>query len=325
MRCKPYARSSQAPHQGSAGFSLIEVMIAVLLTAILAASLGHVIGSAFDVHDEVRARSDANRQGLFVIGRMQRAVHGASQLIVPQAERPGTAHSESVRDPGVLAVTLDPSIDRDADGISDSDNDGDGRIDEDLPGDANNDDEAGIRGVDDDNDGLVDESNSDDDDEDEDTTGNKDEDWLDGVDNDGDGAVDEDPPDDANNDGEAGIRGVDDDNDGLVDESNDDDDDEDEDTTGNKDEDWLDVVVFRLVGSQLLERVPVPWDENSSGSVTGQDFIEQPIAENIATFIVSRSPAPNGGQPVVEITLGVTMPSGEISTHTVKFLVGSGQ
>lgn len=264
MRCKPYARSSQAPHQGSAGFSLIEVMIAVLLTAILAASLGHVIGSAFDVHDEVRARSDANRQGLFVIGRMQRAVHGASQLIVPQAERPGTAHSESVRDPGVLAVTLDPSIDRDADGISDADNDGDGRIDEDLPGDANNDDEAGI-------------------------------------------------------------RGVDDDNDGLVDESNDDDDDEDEDTTGNKDEDWLDVVVFRLVGSQLLERVPVPWDENSSGSVTGQDFIEQPIAENIATFIVSRSPAPNGGQPVVEITLGVTMPSGEISTHTVKFLVGSGQ
>lgn len=82
-------------------------------------------------------------------------------LVLPLAENPNTPWSESDRDPGVLAVTLDPTLDSDGDGIMDADNDGDGLIDEDIPEDNNFDWAAGILGIDD-GDGEVDEHAPDD-------------------------------------------------------------------------------------------------------------------------------------------------------------------
>ena len=53
-------------------------------------------------------------------------------------------------------------------------------------------------------------------------------------------------------------------------------------------EDWYDPVVFYLNGDNLMQRTPVPWDENGSGFVTGLDFITEPIAENVTRFRVER-------------------------------------
>ena len=43
----------------------------------------------------------------------------------------------------------------------------------------------------------------------------------------------------------------------------------DDDEDGSSDEDWYDPLVFYLAGSSLVQRTPVPWDVDSSGSVTG--------------------------------------------------------
>lgn len=251
---------------------------------------------------------------------MQRAIENTIVLVVPQEEHFGTSNLESVREPGVIAVALDPTIDRDGNGVPDADNDGDGRIDEDFPRDANNDDAPGIRGVDDDNNGITDVAlfgNRDDDETRNSISG--DEDPINGLDDDGDDAIDEDPPADMNGDGAPGIAGVDDDGDGTIDEGSANDDDED----GLVDEDWLDTVVFRLIGTNLFERTPVPWDQNQSGSITGRDYVEQIIAENVTSFVVRRIASPEGGLPIVEIDLVLTQANGNTVARTVKFLVGS--
>jgi len=241
---------------------------------------------------------------------------------VPKADNPGTAHDESVREPGVLAVTLDPAIDRDADGTADADNDGDGRVDEDPDKDNSNDGAHGVVGIDDDGDGATDEGGPDgagkfpDNDED----GSFGEDPANGIDDDGDGSVDEDLPGDMNGDGAPGIAAVDDDGDTAVDEGPPPDDDED----GAVDEDWLDPVVFRLSGGNLVERVPVPFDEDASGTVTGLDFVERTVAANVSRFRVVRLPAGGGKPPLVQITLDVDAPDGETISLTRTVRAGGG-
>ncbi len=285
------------------GFTLVELLVAIAIGALLIGALSGVVGQGLRAWGAVRERTDLTQQARFAMDRMVAAVHGTRRLLRPLGENPATAYSESIRD--VLAVTLDPTLDRDRDGFADADNDKDGAVDEDIPSDNTNDNEAGIVGIDDDNDGSVDESNKDDDDEDEDQTGNRDEETLNGLDDDGDGSIDEDLDADLNQDGEPGLAGVDDDGDGQIDESDVEDDDEDEDDRGTKDEDWLDPVVYFLSGTTLLERVP------NLNPADGSDFTESPIADNVSQFRVERlAPGPNDRAVLLDITLELTGPNG---------------
>lgn len=313
------------------GFTLLEMLIALAIAATLLASLAGTVGRVLEVRDDSRTRSNATRDARFAMQRMVTAVRQSDRLVLPLPDNPNTNWREHVREQSVpaappegssalatavLAVTLGAVLDRDEDGFADADNDEDGKVDEDVGADHSNDFAAGIIGIDDDGDGLVDESNDDDDDEDEDLTGSKDEDDFNGIDDDGDGAVDEDFGADMNDDGQSGIANVDDDGDGDIDESNTDDDDEDEDNLGDKDEDWLDPVVFFLSGATLMERLP---DLNPSD---GTDFTEYAIAEHVTFFRVER--IASASVTLVDITLEMTLPGGEPTRLSTRVRVGGG-
>lgn len=297
------------------GFTLMELLLAMIIGAVLVAGLSEVTGQIVETRRQVTDRNDLNRQARFALDRMARAAANSPRLLLPYNDRDSTtAITENVH--SVLAVTLDHLTDLDANGIPDADNDGDGRFDEDPPGDWTNDNAAGIYLIDDDVDGNVDEvGNAESDDES--TTIN--DDPVDGTDDDDDQNLDEDPPADINNDRCPGICGVDDDGDGIVDEGNADDDDED----GSTDDDWLDPVVFYLSGSQLIERHPVPWDEDASSGIDGRDFVESVIVDNVSRFRVERLPAAANAPVLVDIQLDITSPaSGQTIALQTRVRVG---
>lgn len=312
--------------QASCGYTIIELLISLAIAALLLTAVNATINVVFETQSDTASRNDALSDARFAMQRMVTAVLRTNRLLLPLADNPNTDWREDVREQtvpasppegsstlatAVLAVTLDPWLDIDRNGVSDADNDADGRIDEDLGGDNTNDAAPGIIGIDDDGDGNVDESNVEDDDEDEDLGGGKDEDPENGIDDDGDGAVDEDIGFDMNDDGQAGIAGLDDDGDGAVDEANDEDDDEDEDDTGNKDEDWFDPVVFFLAGTTLIERRP------NLAPADGADYSEYPIAENVTYFRVQRIAGAGKRAALVDITLEVGLADAEpISVNT---------
>jgi len=290
------------------GFSLVELLAALAISALIFAALNGVINQTLKTHEFTREQTDLTRQARFAMERMVRAIGSSPRLLLPLFNNPSTGHDESVRD--VLAVTLDHETDLDGNGTPDADNDGDGRFDEDLPADATNDSRGGVALIDDDNDGTPDSEWSSKEDDDEDTVFwpiIADEDPIDGQDNDGDGAIDEDPPADMNNDGCPGDCGFDDDGDGTTDEGHPEDDDED----GSNNEDWYDPVVFYLNNGALIERTPVPWDEDGSSSITGADYIESTIAENVTVFQVKRIPQGPSRSLLLELTLELTGASGE--------------
>lgn len=249
--------------RAQAGLTLVEVLLAVAIGGLLLAALHGVAGQALSAETEARERNDLERDARLAMGRMVAAVSGSPRLLLPLADRPSTTRVESVREPGVLALTLDPTIDRDRDGIADADNDGDGRIDEDLSADASNDGAPGIAGMDDDGDGVIDKGVVSDNDE----NGSADVDAVSGIDDDGDGRVDE---------------------------------------------DWLDPVVYHLVGTDLLERIPDP------GASSGRDWTERVVAANVSRFRVERlQPAGHGLPTLVDISLELRGAGGrEVSLHT---------
>lgn len=299
-------RIPQPRGRSQAGFTLVEVLIVVGLGSLLMVSLGDLTGRVAQARTATRERNALAEEAEFALERMVRAVRGTSGLLLPLPENPATPHSESVRD--VLAVLLDPRLDRDGDGFADADNDRDGQVDEDPGDDAHGDGKPGIKGVDDDGDGAVDEDHDKDDDED----GAENEDPANGIDDDGDGAVDEDPPKDRNDDGKPGTAGVDDDGDHFVDEGSKADDDED----GSDDEDWLDPVVFRLNGSTLLERTPNPND--------GAGYVERVIATGVSQFRVERrTKAASDRAQLVSILLELTGPQGARVALASSVRVGS--
>jgi hypothetical protein len=299
--------------------------VALAIASALIAGLGGVMGQVVATHDAVRDKNDLTQQASFAMQRMVQAVGNTRLLLLPLNDIPASNWPENIReqtvDPptppigdstlatAVLAVTLSAYQDLDGDGFPDADDDRDGRIDEDLPDDRNYDAAPGIYLIDDDGDGSVDEGSSGYDDDEVSSVEN--EDPIDGIDNDGDNNVDEDPASDNNGDGCPGICGVDDDGDGVVDEGAADDDDED----GGGYDDWYNPLIFYLVDNgTLMERTPVPWDENASGGVTGQDFIVKPIAENVTRFRVERLPLGAGRHVIVDLTLELTSP---ITSETV--------
>ncbi|MDH3588288.1 MAG: prepilin-type N-terminal cleavage/methylation domain-containing protein [Gammaproteobacteria bacterium] len=341
--------SSDIHAQRQTGFTLLEVIVSLAIAALLLTALTNIVTGTLDIRDDTRARNEVTRELRFAMDRMVTAVRGSDRLLLPLAENPNTNWRESVREQSVppkppegasklatavLAITLDPMVDRDADGWADANNDKDfldrnnngsrdadepERVDEDAGADLNNDIAAGILGIDDDGDGLVDESNKEDDDEDEDQTGNKDEDRFNGIDDDKDGAIDEDPGFDMNEDGQAGVSGVDDDGDTAIDESSKEDDDEDEDNSGAKDEDWFDSVVFFLSGTTLMERLP------NLNPADGTDYAEYPIAENVTHFRVERVPDAGRRAVLVDIALELSLPGGEPASVNTRVRVGGAQ
>ena len=307
------------------GYTLVELLIAVAIASVLMLGLIGVAGQALQVHDAVREKNDLTRQTRFAMEQMVRTVSHSRLLLLPLDDKPASNWLENVREEtvppttptddstkytAVLAVTLPAYQDLDGDGLADADDDRDGRIDEDLPANKTYSQAPGIYLIDDDGDGQVDEGTAGDDDE----SSTVNDDPINGVDDDGDNNIDEDPPADMNADACPGSCGVDDDADGSVDEGNNDDDDED----GQQDEDWFNAVVFYLDNGTLMQRTPVPWDESGDSSITGRDFILEPIAENVTRFRVERLLLNDGRYVLVDLTLELTSPvSGEtVSLHT---------
>jgi len=300
------------------GFTLIELLVSIAIGTLLIIGMATVMSMISGTMSTSHYNHQLTREAQFAMNQMVRAVANSERLMLPLADNPDTNWPEHIREQtvpasapvgdstlatAVLAITLDAYIDLDADGIADADNDADGLIDEDLGSDQTADNAAGIVLIDDDGDGEVDDVLSAIQDDDED--GAQDEDWLNGIDDDGDGTVDEDSSADTNNDGDDGIDGVDDDDDGQVDEgsgsSNDDED-------NQTDEDFYDAVVFYLDNGTLVQRIPVPWDENTDSTVNGLDFVSTPLAENITLFRVERITPGAGAVRLVDLTLVISHP-----------------
>lgn len=150
---------------GHRGLSLIELTIALALATMLMMAINGVTGQALKAFNATSERVQLNRQAQFAMQRIAAAILGSDLVLVPQVEDLYTAYSESVRD--VLAVSLDPYLDRDSDGYADADNDRNGKVNDKLSADHTNDSKPGIVGIDDDNDGVVDESTASNNDNDE--------------------------------------------------------------------------------------------------------------------------------------------------------------
>lgn len=303
---------------GQTGFTLMEMLIAVALAALLLTGISAVVNSALGTEEIVGEQNRLLRETRFALNRMTLTVAQSPLLVLPLTDKPDTNWRENLREEtippsppegdstkatAVLAICLGGATDLDADGYPDSDNDRDGRIDEDFPADIAFDYDPGIHLIDDGGDGLVDDGFFNDADDDE-RFSSSDEDPINGVDDDGDGVIDEDPGADMNGDGAPGTAGVDDDEDGQIDEGSSSDDDED----GSSDEDWMDVVVYYLQGDSLIERHPVPWDETANGSVTGRDFVESEIATGVTRFRVERPIPASDDHQFVDLTLELTDP-----------------
>ncbi|MGI9289137.1 MAG: PilW family protein [Pseudomonadales bacterium] len=302
------------------GFTYIELLVSLMIGSLLMLGITSALSTGFGASEPVRGKNALNQQARFAMQRMQRALSTSPWLLVPFADRDSSpGWKENERD--VLAVTLSHDIDRDGDGIADADNDGDGLIDEDLPEDTSNDAASGIVGIDDDGNGVVDDGVAANDDEYNVLNWPifTNEDVVDANDDDVDGTVDDDPPADMNGDGCSGSCDVDEDGDGNTNEDDPEDDDED----GQSDEDWYDAVVFYLNGSDLIERTPVPWDEDGSGGTPdGRDFVEQTIAENVTLFAVVREPMTNERAQLVTLTLQLTDSDGQSVQLTTQVRVG---
>ncbi len=302
------------------------------LAGLVLAAMSGLVNNVLGTEDIVTERNALQQDARFAMDRMTRAVGETRHLFLPQPDKPATNWRENVREEtipasppegssskatAVLALTLSAAVDLDSDGFPDADNDRDGRIDEDLPPDIAYDFDPGIHLIDDGGDGQVDEGFFVDWDDDE-AANSADEDPVNGIDDDGDTLTDEDPGADMNADGAPGVVGVDDDGDGQIDEGNSADDAED----GSVDEAWLDAVVFYLQGDSLVERHPVPWDETANGGVTGKDFVESVIAENVTRFRVERPLPSSTRTQLVDLTLELTGPGGIVVNLNARTRVG---
>ena len=315
------AHNSASFFQRQQGFTYIEMMLSVTITAIVMLALMGVVNTASETGDQVRERNHLTRQARFALQRMVRFAGHSRLLMLPLRDKPATNWPENIREQtippsppvgdstfasAVLAVTLPAFVDLDQDGFADADDDEDGLIDEDLPNDNTHDFAPGIMLIDDDGDGDIDEGfSSYDDDE---YLSGVNEDPLNGIDDDGDNNVDEDTASDSNGDGCPGTCGVDDDGDGNIDEGNADDDDED----GGTFDDPYDPVVYYLNGNALIERMPVRWDTDGisvpDGPVDGRDFEESVIAENVTRLRFERLDDGTALE-IVDIVLELTDPA----------------
>lgn len=142
------------------------------------------------------------------------------------------------------------------------------------------------------------------------------------ADNDRNGTPDDDLPADETNDAAAGIAGIDDDGDGTADNGSGVTDNDEDGSLGSPPTapkagtDWLDAVVFRHSGTQLIERLP------NINPADGTDFTERPIADNVTAFNVTRVPTGNRRVREVLVQLSLTGPGGETGSWSRRLRLG---
>ncbi len=273
------------------GLTLLEMLISVVLIIILLGGLQQLSRQLGLGALEIKSRNEQIKQLEHAFMRLERAIERGNGLLIPRFDNPATLHDESMRD--LIAVGLDPQLDRDANGVADADNDADGAVDEDLPADHTNDGAAGVIGLDDDGNGTVDGAGGS---QDNDEDGITNEDWLDDIDNDADGSTDE----DMNADMDQQV---------IVDA--------DDDGDGSTDEDWIDVVAFYLQGNQILERRP------AINAVDGTDYDEYVLLENVTNFSVHLISDQNSSWPLVTIDISVIDNAGATHNLSKTYRVGS--
>ena len=260
------------------GLSLIELLVASAIMALIAGSLSVLAGVALRQLADGSARLGLEREGLVIMERMASRVRTSSYVPIPNAHQTNRT---------LLAVSA----------MVNNDNDfyfGDPlfpRIDEDL-GRYLMDSGWGLCYVDDDGDGVADDGQTVDDDED----GASNEEILDGLDNDNDGNIDEDLGDDQTQDGMAGIASMDDDGDGSADNNQKEDNDED----GAKGEDRLDGLLYswnredQSLHEILLDPV---WS-------LSRPLADTVLSTNVIAFAASyRRPGPQNDSPLIDISL----------------------
>lgn len=141
------------------------------------------------------------------------------------------------------------------------------------------------------------------------------------ADNDRNGTPDDDLPADETHDGAAGVKGIDDDGDGSIDNGGSTDNDEDG-TVGEapvppkNGNDWIDPVVYRVSGGQLLERLP------NLNPTSGADYAERVIAEKVVSLEVTRIATGNRRTREVLVVLTLGDPAGETASWTRRLRLG---
>lgn len=269
-------------HLVAHGFSLIELTAALVIGSLLLGGTYRLVVQT----SAMRADSDQTNEKVleirFAMDRMVRTTQSSNRILLPL--------DPAIR--SVFAVTLPASVDRDGNGVADADNDGDGMVDEDPGSDVTNDGQPGIILVDDDGDGLIDEGLGAAADDDE--SGLSNEDGFDNTDSDGDGRIDEDY---------GSLLAVNDDADGST------------------DEDWLDPVVYLLSGTDLTERMPVPWDVDANNVLNGKDYVTNTVLEGVTLFEARRQNV-GVGQTLLHLKVSAADVSNNIHTLETTVRVG---
>ncbi len=157
------------------GFTLVELVIALAITGMLAAAAVGLVQTSLQMEAGTDAKTALLREGLLAVERVAVEVGKSTAVLVPNGRRPTG---------DVLIIS--GSVNQDGDSYF-----GDPlfpRVDEDPGEELVIDNLAGIAGFDDDGDGSIDEGDRKDDDED----GHQPDEDFDGGDDDGDGSFDED-------------------------------------------------------------------------------------------------------------------------------------
>ena len=102
---------------GSAGLSLVELLVVVSIVSILLLAINGLLDSSLRGATYASDKNDLSQQARFAMGRMSRALNRSSRLVLPLVDNPGTTQLENIRDPGVFAVAMDAAMDRDSDGF----------------------------------------------------------------------------------------------------------------------------------------------------------------------------------------------------------------
>ena len=91
-------------------------------------------------------------------------------------------------------------------------------------------------------------------------------------------------------------------------------------------EDGYDPVVYYLDGDVLIERMPVPWNEdgNSSpdGPNDGRDVVASPIAEDVTRLRFEKADSAGNGDPLIIIELELTGQTGAIVSLDARVRLG---
>ncbi len=80
------------------GYTLIELLIALAVSALLFAGLGSVLGQVLDTREDVQEKNDLTRQARFAMQQMVRAVSRSPRLLLPLDDSTNTNWPDNIRE-----------------------------------------------------------------------------------------------------------------------------------------------------------------------------------------------------------------------------------